>query len=71
MVRLTFSFGESGGRAGEGKGWGVDDPSGTCVGNGLKGKRLEREEAYALAQAGADKALAGEGDGRIKVTGWL
>lgn len=71
MVMLTFSFGESGRRAAEGKGQGVDDTSGSCVGNRLKGKRLEMEEAYAVVQAGADKALAGEGDGRIKVTGWL
>ena len=28
-------------------------------------------EAYAVVQAGADKVLAGEGGGRIKVTGWL
>ena len=32
---------------------------------------MEREEAYAVVQAGADKVLAGEGDGRVKVTGWL
>ena len=43
----------------------------SCVGNGLKGKRLEMREAYAVVQAGADKVLAGEGGGRIKVTGWL